>query len=379
MRYRVPLLLCALLVCSLVFGAFPVAGQPAPGETHLEVQLQDNGDAEWSVTVAVPITDEADREDFEAFATAFEEGESDIELGVNAFERAADEAATESGREMEIHSIRRESEILNETDGEGTASRGLLRVEFTWESFGRVGENGTLYVDDAFNTSDGTWLPGLTAEQSLTIRAPPGYGGPTTSPIGADAGDLHWEGPQTFGPGYFTIVYPPSSTGPVDPGGDLSTTLVGGALLLSAAALFVGVYLLVSRRRSENGATDGQPAAEESTETPPSEPATDVEAGTEETGGVETDQGSATPAGETEELELLSDEERVERLLEENGGRMKQATIVKETGWSNAKVSQLLSAMDEAGRINKLRIGRENLISLPGEGVGDIDHESDGE
>jgi uncharacterized membrane protein len=52
---------------------------------------------------------------------------------------------------------------------------------------------------------------------------------------------------------------------------------------------------------------------------------------------------------------------------------MKQATIVKETGWSNAKVSQLLSSMDEQDRIDKLRIGRENLISLPGEGVGDID------
>jgi uncharacterized membrane protein len=42
---------------------------------------------------------------------------------------------------------------------------------------------------------------------------------------------------------------------------------------------------------------------------------------------------------------------------------------VDETGWSNAKVSQLLSAMDEADRIDKLRIGRENLISLPDEDV----------
>ncbi|MFC7008821.1 helix-turn-helix transcriptional regulator [Halalkalicoccus sp. GCM10025704] len=52
------------------------------------------------------------------------------------------------------------------------------------------------------------------------------------------------------------------------------------------------------------------------------------------------------------------------RLLEANGGRMKQANIVTETNWSNAKVSQLLSAMAEEGRIEKLRIGRENLITL---------------
>jgi uncharacterized membrane protein len=51
---------------------------------------------------------------------------------------------------------------------------------------------------------------------------------------------------------------------------------------------------------------------------------------------------------------------------------MKQANIVKETNWSNAKVSQLLSSMDEAGRVDKLRIGRENLITLPDEEPGDF-------
>lgn len=67
------------------------------------------------------------------------------------------------------------------------------------------------------------------------------------------------------------------------------------------------------------------------------------------------------------DLDLLSDEERVELLLERNGGRMKQANIVKETGWSDAKVSQLLSAMADEERVEKLRLGRENLISLPDE------------
>jgi uncharacterized membrane protein len=70
---------------------------------------------------------------------------------------------------------------------------------------------------------------------------------------------------------------------------------------------------------------------------------------------------------------LLSDEERVERLLSSNGGRMKQADIVKETDWSNAKVSQLLSAMEEEGRIDKLRIGRENLISFPDEDITELE------
>jgi hypothetical protein len=64
---------------------------------------------------------------------------------------------------------------------------------------------------------------------------------------------------------------------------------------------------------------------------------------------------------------LLSDEERVEQLLSRNGGRMRQASIVDKTGWSDAKVSQVLSMMAEKNRVDKLRLGRENLISLPEE------------
>ncbi len=44
---------------------------------------------------------------------------------------------------------------------------------------------------------------------------------------------------------------------------------------------------------------------------------------------------------------------------------MRQAAIVSETGWSDAKVSQLLSSMADEDRVEKLRLGRENLISLP--------------
>lgn len=67
------------------------------------------------------------------------------------------------------------------------------------------------------------------------------------------------------------------------------------------------------------------------------------------------------------EEELLSDEDRILKLLEENGGRMKQVNIVEETEWSKSKVSMLLSDMEEEGTVSKLRVGRENIISLAGE------------
>lgn len=374
MRCRVPTLLCALLlVCAPILGAVPAAGQPQVDGTHLEAQLQADGDAAWNVTVSVPIESDSDREAFEAFAGRFKAGEGGLELGVDAFERAASEASAASGREMAITSVSRHSEVA--TDPESGDTYGILRVSFTWASFARVDDEDTLYVDDAFNTTDGTWLPGLGAEQSLTILAPPDYGGPTTSPIGADGGDLTWEGPATFDPGYFDIVYHPTNMGPTTDG--MSSTLVVGALLLSGAALLVGLYLLFARRNGSTSPGDGGAVARSGPED--GEGGDGTTTGPADAAGVEgaseQDNDDTDPDAGTDEPdpELLSDEERVEYLLERNGGRMKQATIVKETGWSNAKVSQLLSSMDDENRVDKLRIGRENLISLPGESVGELD------
>ena len=369
MRRLAFVLLCALLCCVLVFAATPVDAQTE--ETHLEVQLEEDGDARWTITAVVTLEDNDAIERFEAFGEEFEAGERGVDFGVDTFERAASEASDATGREMSIGSTEREAVVVRETDPDAEhAGYGELRVSFTWSSFARIDDNGTMYVDDAFNTTDGTWLPGLESGQTLAIHTPPGYQSPSTAPVGAVDGTLWWEGPETFEPGYFEIVYQPSAGvgAPSDTG--LSTILLVGALVLSGAALLLGVYLLVRRRES------GKPE--------PESPAASSASGTPENGveGDDSAHGASVAATNGDggddtqpDLELLSDEERVEYLLEHNGGRMKQANIVKETGWSNAKVSQLLSSMDEDERINKLRIGRENLISLPDDDLTEFDEE----
>ena len=393
MRRRVVLLLCVLSLAALAVGAATASDQPASEETHLEVQLDEDGDAEWSIVAVVLLEGEEEAEDFEAFGEEFEAGEHDLDLGYAAFERAAEEASTASDREMEVHSPSRHSAVHNETvDGE-TVYWGELEVRFTWESFARE-DDDRLVVDDAFNTTDGTWLSGLEADQRLSVRSPEGYA-PTTAPIGATAGDLHWEGPETFEPGYFVIVYQPTGPGPA--GLHLSTMLLGGAFVLSAAALLVGVYLLWGRRDSGRAPPADAPTRPTASSTGPGEPsgatptkATDGDVSVERAAGAGAAGAGSGAAGagtagagaahESEpDLELLSDEERVEYLLERNGGRMKQAQIVEDTGWSNAKVSQLLSSMADDGRVDKLRIGRENLISLPDEDITDIAGRADGE
>lgn len=83
--------------------------------------------------------------------------------------------------------------------------------------------------------------------------------------------------------------------------------------------------------------------------------------------GTSTTNETDTTASTITEEELMADEDRVLMLLHNNNGRMRQVNIVNETGWSKSKVSVLLSDMDEEGLISKLRVGRENLISITGD------------
>ncbi|WP_436925576.1 helix-turn-helix transcriptional regulator [Halosimplex amylolyticum] len=406
-----------------------------PGEVEMRVDVAANGDAQWRVKTVLPVGD-GDREAFDDLVDEFNESESP--LGVDGFRAAAANASEATGRSMEIRNVERHHALHNETGG--------LWITFTWTNFGRT--NGDrLFIGDVFNGSSGMLLPGLTADETLVIVPPEGYGvssaptGTSSAPSSLSNGVARWEGPQDFGDRGPWIVYsgdaptptrtpttvPPNGTasptaggpgtGPgTSPGGPGSDGdgLLSGALPLvvlivlaaaSAAVLaaymrgdddgFDGIGALVG-----SGGTDGGSSASAGSDGAPDHDAgveVDAASGSSAvaengSGAADTASAGASAAGagaaaaadesvdgddEDDEIdeELLSDEERVERLIEQNGGRMKQAAIVQETGWSNAKVSQLLSSMDDDGRIDKLRIGRENLISFPDEDVADLDSE----
>ena len=100
--------------------------------------------------------------------------------------------------------------------------------------------------------------------------------------------------------------------------------------------------------------------ADASTDVPP-EPSQDEEAASETA-----DASEPTPPADAGHDEPLTDEGQVKHLLSQNGGRMKQADIVGETGWSKSKVSRLLSRMEEREELNRLRVGRGNIVYLDG-------------
>jgi uncharacterized membrane protein len=356
-----------------------------PNVTVLRVEIDTDGDARWTVVHAFNLTDENDTRAFERLAAEFERGEVGGSYPAT-MERAAVAASEATGREMSIRDVSREATV-----DDGT---GRLVTRLTWTSFARV-SGDSIRVNDAFALASGSWLPGLAADERLVVGPPPGYR--IDSAPSADSfrnGSLVWEGPTEFGDGYLSLTYrkvtpppgPPNTTGTESPSpagpfeGRLLPIVVGAfglGLLLVAAYLVFRREAPIGPIAEPNGGTDtdddGSSATELGGTEGPTEP-TGPGDGAPAESGVEAEDEEDDGADEEPAVdpELLSDEERVEHLLRRNGGRMKQANIVKETNWSNAKVSQLLSSMDEAGRVDKLRIGRENLITLPDEEPGDF-------
>ena len=374
----------ALVIALLAVGLFALALGIWPAGTALaqsegpsenlttEIQLQPDGDASWTVSLTIQLESAAEIEAFRETADRFENGEES--LGLAAFEAANDQVRETVDRSLSIENIERTSRLETETNATGV---GRLALSFTWTNFAVV-ERDELVVGDALAVDERPWLERLGAGERLVLRAPPEYG-VRDSNVEPDDGTLRWEGPMaldattlaaTFvgdgdtGPGPGNDDAPPPTDS--DPGGsgELAAPILWGGGL-AAVALIGAAYLLVRTRERPLPIPFGSGA----TNTEPDGAGRDVDTkGSDASRGGEPGETDGEADGETT-AELLSDEERVERLLKTNGGRMKQAAIVEETGWSNAKVSQLLSEMAENDRIQKLRIGRENLITFPDEDV----------
>lgn len=321
--------------------------------TEFDVVLQPDRDAAWTVTVTYELRDANETETFRRVAERFRDGE--VGPSDDLYRNYAAGASEYAGREMSITGVERTASVDEDpdVDDDAVVAVGTLELSFVWTSFLEA-DGDQLVMGDAFRTADGeSWLRSLGPNQRMVIRTPEGYGLSSTPGVSVDFEEnaVVIEGPRSFGPEErIGVVYSANVTD-APPWG-----LLAGAVVLAAAIISGGLYAY--RRRETNGdagAAGGGPAGETEPGGPP--------AGTE--GTTASTETAADEEEPEEDLSLLSDEERVERLLERNGGRMRQADVVEETGWSDAKVSQLLSAMAEEGRIEKLRLGRENLISLP--------------
>jgi len=354
----------------------PVARIDDPTVTELYIEPDPRGSARWTVSIRYNLSSSSDRAAFSDYGREFEAGDTDVGLDIAFFRTLADEASRETGREMSIRDPVRNATVQNGT--------GVLSLSFTWTNFVSNTSGGFVIQDAVLMPDNRTWLASIGPSQRLIVETPDGYQ-VTDTRFGLDNGSVVVEGPHTFREP-LTISYQQTAVEEPEPS-STPWALIAGALLV-ALALVVGYVRwrgvgLPTREAAESDAGGGFESPDEAAtdrgrsvaesgnggegEVSESTAASSID-GAEEA-GADADEEAPTADEDEEEVDLtlLSDEERVEHLLEENGGRMKQARIVQETGWSDAKVSQLLSTMADEERIEKLRLGRENLISLPDE------------
>lgn len=326
-----------------------------PDRTVVEVELRPDGSARWRLRYRVRLANRSVVEAFGAVVDAIRANRLE-EAGRFKFrtEPVVALASNETGREMALQEV---SVTADRHQPPGATTRyGVVTYEFVWTNFAEVAD-GRIEMGDA--------LVGffLSEETTMLVSWPDGYGAVEISPPPDETRDgaLVWSGPKEFTAGGPRMVVEP--TGNTPDALPVSPALLGvGALL--AVVLAAGFY----RRRGSDGAQpapgDTGGAGREGTPLPEPAPPPEPEPGSEPEGEPEPEPASSV---DTTPEELLSDEERVVGLLEEHGGRMKQQDIVEALEWSETKTSQVITDLHEEETVERYRLGRENVVALPGE------------
>ncbi len=352
MRSAIPIVgLVFLLGIGVVGGATVGEIFQAPGDSEdldqptepilvFDIELDDSGDAKWNISARFPIGDPVEAAAFDELAAAFEGNDGDEYLPIRPFEVASREASAALDRSMWIDDVERS---VNRTE-----HTGYLTLRFVWTGFA-LAEDDRVVVGDVFTATRQTWLSTLEANEYIRIHAPPSYS-VESSGMPVDNRTMWMAGPADLRDAHLTGTFIQASQPSEEPSGTPIAAWVGG---IGALAVILLMLILTAYHRSWTPVGTLVPESDEEADSDTTEPDAD---------DVEEDEGPDSPL---DQRALLSDEELIIALIEHQGGRMKQAAIVEETDWSNAKVSQLLSQMAEAGDVEKLRIGRENLISLP--------------
>lgn len=298
-------------------------GAPTADNTITQIEVHADGSAEWVVRVRTRLSNDAEVAGFERYQERIRADRSSQLSGFrSSMEAIVARAGGATSREMAATnftittSIRRVPRDL-----------GVVTYRFTWEGFARQ-DGDALLVADAFQ--DGYYI---TADDTLLLAAPDGYEVDSVQPPPDERRNdtVIWRGQVTFGPDRPSIRMAPTSTD----GGLLSlwpwVAIPLGVLLLG----LLGVYGY-KQRDGANEPVQGE-------------------------GG---SPAGATTAGVSRQP-IQSDADRLLAIVEDHGGQMRQAAIVESVDWSKSKVSRLVSDLAEEDQLEKIRLGRENVVTIP--------------
>lgn len=317
-------------------------GEIAPDDVVVRIDVRANGTAVWQVEYRYLLTTDDRTRGFERLRDAVDGNRSAYVSRIRGdFAALVGGAENDTGREMGVDAVsvsaRRQS-VPREA--------GVVVHRFDWDGFA-VANDTHVVAGDAirgFYVGPGT---------RLVLRWPAEYRATTAVPSPDETGEREatWTGGR-FAADEPRLVFTHESA--VADGPPTGLLGVAGALVLVAG---LGGTVLFVRRR------DGAPGT-----------ATGADAGGADGGAASAGDGrdasagdAAGPTDEAPPPELLSNEERVLRVLNENGGRVKQQAIAAECDWGESKTSKVVTDLHEDGTVERFRLGRENVVALPEE------------
>ncbi|WP_324665072.1 helix-turn-helix transcriptional regulator [Haloarcula sediminis] len=300
-----------------------------------------SGDAAWTIDYRVRLADDDETRAFEDLRADIRANESTYtDRFRDRMARTARAGENATGRAMAVDNV--SVETTREDIGQ---SYGVVTYEFRWTNFAAVN-------DTHIRAGDAVGGLYLDRNTTLTVQWPEAYRRASVRPSPDESTDrsVTWRGRQSFGDDEPRVAVTNDSQPFRDAPGGMSLWPAVLALVAIAAAGY-GVYRYV---RTDDSGGDG----------------------TDETGDVPPATGESGDGAEAPPAELLSNEEQVLKLLQDNGGRIKQQRVASELDWTAAKTSQVIGGLREDGDLETFRIGRENVVTLPDTDLTDVD-ESD--
>jgi len=312
-RHSVLFLLCLILMCATVTAA--------PASTYsviYTISPHPDGSAYWTLEYRTLLASDAAVQEFREemqHPTIITPDEVK-----NLMKRSATDASAATGRAMEIRDFAATSDV--QTTPTGTF--GVIIYSFTWTGFAR--NHDGIEIGDVFPT--GLYLP---RDTTLIVRPPPGYTAGESDPVPDQSrGEMTWSGQRSFAAGRPHIVLAASSF----PG----ATVILPSMILVGGTLFLGWW------KFKRKCTPARPDCLD-------------DFFPEDLPGI-ADLSQKPITGD----ELVSFEERILRMLAENGGELYQSELARRLDAPKSTVSTALNALHSRGAIQKIRKGRENLI-----------------
>lgn len=274
--------------------------------TTYTISVHTDGSAQWTYERKTLITNETD------ILELWNETSDDKRLAFqDQIQGIVNQAQLTTARNMSITPV---NMIFQLTENEGTVT-----YQFDWYGFARI-EDKTIEIGDVFNNQS----IDLNQDALLIIRYPEGYTSSeaTPPPMGISLYDrtISWKGPVNFGDDEPKVILTQGTAQGFNPWQVYAPVAVG-ATSISAVSLALWYFFHSRSSRIRNIA---QPPV----------------------------------------LGIENDQQRVTALLQRTGGSTLQSNITREFGFSKAKTSQLLDAMEKKGAVTRQKKGREKIVTL---------------